>query len=139
VTARVDAIRTGTGAGMAGRTGVLIGTVRASMVATGIGTATMAAVEIGTTGATQIASGIGFVRGRTTAMGRAALIVTTTSEDVVVLLRTPASSGHSENVGSYDVHSGSTALLNWPIQILGPFVSETVSTVGVSHQLTAGL
>ena len=99
----------------------------------------MAVAEIGTTGAAQIASGIGFDRGPTTAMGRAALIVTTTSEDSVVLPRTSASSGDSKNVGSCDIHSGSTALLNRPIQILGPFVSGTVSTVGVSHQLTAGL
>src|SRR5215212_5376421 len=80
--AKADAIRIETGAGMATGTVVLLEAERASIVATGTGTDTVAVEGIAMSGVIQTASGMRSGRGLTTALGRAAaLIVTTTSED----------------------------------------------------------
>jgi hypothetical protein len=67
---------------MATGTVVLLEAERASIVATGTGSDTIAVAGIAMTGVIQTVSGMRFVRGLTTALGRAAALnVITTSED----------------------------------------------------------
>src|SRR5215213_11176790 len=102
--AKADAIRIETGAGMATGTVVLLEAERARIVATGTGSDTVTVAGIAMSGVIQTASGMRFGRGLTTALGRAAaLIVITTSEDVVRSdARQPAAIGdrhHSSRPG----------------------------------------